>query len=41
MASSSGARRSAGLKAAAGYLQKILTARVYDVAIETALEPAR
>ena len=24
-----------------GYLQKILTARVYDVAIETALEPAR
>ncbi len=41
MVSSSGARRSAGLKAAAGYLQKILTARVYDVAIETALEPAR
>jgi threonine dehydratase len=25
----------------AGYLQKILTARVYDVAIETGLEPAR
>ncbi len=24
-----------------GYLQKILTARVYDVAVETALEPAR
>ena len=24
-----------------GYLQKILTARVYDVASETALEPAR
>lgn len=26
---------------AADYLQKILTARVYDVAVETALEPAR
>ena len=41
MASSSGAKRRAGIKAAAGYLQRILTARVYDVAIETALEPAR
>ena len=30
--------RSLGL---ADYLQKILTARVYDVATETALEPAR
>ena len=27
--------------ALADYLQKILTARVYDVAIESALEPAR
>lgn len=33
--------RTAGARIAAGYLQKILTARVYDVARETPLTPAR
>jgi len=33
--------RPKGLRMAADYLQRILTARVYDVARETALEPAR
>lgn len=32
--------RPAGKRVAAGYLQRILTARVYDVARETALDPA-
>ena len=32
--------RSGRKPALAGYLQKILTARVYDVAIESALDPA-
>ena len=35
------ATRSAGARIAAGYLQKILTARVYDVAVETPLAPAK
>ena len=30
-----------GQRLAASYLQRVLTARVYDVARETALEPAR
>jgi threonine dehydratase len=36
-------RTPSGLRASdlAGYLQRILTARVYDVAVESALEPAR
>lgn len=35
------ASRSTGARIAAEYLQKILTARVYDVAVETPLAPAR
>jgi len=35
------ATRPAGARIAADYLKKILTARVYDVAVETALAPAR
>ncbi len=35
------ALRPLGLRLAASYLQRILTARVYDVAVETRLEPAR
>jgi threonine dehydratase len=31
----------AAQRSAADYLKRILTARVYDVAIESALEPAR
>ena len=33
--------RPQGRRLAAAYLQRILTARVYDVAIETNLDPAR
>ncbi len=35
------ALRPAGARIAADYLQKILTARVYDVAVETPLTPAK
>ena len=35
------AARSARARIAASYLQRILNARVYDVAVETALTPAR